>query len=104
MPWGKELENSVFIKPDFTSLNIVMYSGDAQPKGINIPNYGQIRGKEGFKNVIFEDEKTGNKSLWETLNFVTKAESDMINENSTNAYRVMVAGHELFGHGSGKLI
>jgi len=42
--------------------------------------------------------------MWETLNFVTKAESDLTNENSTNAYRVMVAGHELFGHGSGKLV
>lgn len=81
-----------------------MYSGDSQPKGINIPNYGQIRDKEGFKNVIFEENQSQNKSLWDTLNFMTKAESDMINENSTNAYRVMVAGHELFGHGSGKLI
>lgn len=28
MPWGKELEKSIFIQPDFTSLDIVMYSGD----------------------------------------------------------------------------
>lgn len=104
MPWTKDLEKTIFIQPDFTSLDIVMYSGDSQPKGINIPNYGQIRDHEGFKNVIFEENKSQNKSLWETLSFMTKAESDMINDNSTNAYRVMVAGHELFGHGSGKLI
>lgn len=38
------------------------------------------------------------------MNFVTKEESDMLNNNMTDAYRVMVAGHELFGHGSGRMI
>lgn len=38
------------------------------------------------------------------MNFVTKEESDMLNEKMTAAYRIMVAGHELFGHGSGRLI
>jgi len=104
LPWSKDLEKDAFISPDFTSLDIVMFSGDSQPKGINIPNYGDIREKEGFKNVIFETNKPQNKSLWETVTFVTREESDLINQNSTDAYRVMVAGHELFGHGSGKLI
>lgn len=104
LPWKKELEKDVFISPDFTSLDIVMYSGDAQPKGINIPNYRELREKEGFKNVIFEDSKPQNKSLWQSMAFVTQAESDNLNANMTNAYRVMVAGHELFGHGSGRLI
>ena len=35
---------------------------------------------------------------------MTKNESDYLNEHGKDAYRVMVAGHELFGHGSGKLI
>ena len=38
------------------------------------------------------------------MDYVTKQESDYLHEHSTDAYRVMVAGHELFGHGSGKLI
>ena len=33
-----------------------------------------------------------------------KNESDFMHEFSKDAYKVMVAGHELFGHGSGKLI
>jgi len=35
---------------------------------------------------------------------MTAKESDYMNEHSKDAYQVMVAGHELFGHGSGKLI
>lgn len=33
-----------------------------------------------------------------------KAESDYINRYQQKAYQVQVAGHELFGHGSGRLI
>ena len=74
------------------------------PKGINIPNYDDIREKDGFKNVIFESNKPINRSLWEQMDYLTKNESDFLHEHAKDAYRVMVAGHELFGHGSGRLI
>ena len=104
MPWPKAWEKDTFIAPDFTSLDIVSFGGDAMPKGINIPNYNEIRENEGFKNVIFEDNKPKNRSLWEPIDYVTPEESHYMHENSKEAYRVMVAGHELFGHGSGKQI
>ena len=35
---------------------------------------------------------------------MTERESNYTHENMKDAYKVMVAGHELFGHGSGNLL
>ena len=104
MPWNKVLEREKFNTPDFTSLNIVTYAGDLEPEGINIPNYAEIRENEGFKNVIFETDKPENRSAWHKIDHINETESYFYHEHIKNAMRVLVAGHELFGHGSGKLI
>lgn len=104
MPWDKSLEKDTFLAPDFTSLNVLTFAGDRMPKGINVPNYNEIREKEGFKNVVFESDKTLPREKWEHLEFMTLAESNFTHQFTKDAYRVMVAGHELFGHGSGKLL
>lgn len=104
LPWDKSLEKDTFIAPDFTSLDVASFAGESMPKGINIPNYHEIREQEGFKNVVFESSKPMNKSLWQKQDFMTVNESDYMNEHQKDGYQVQVAGHELFGHGSGKLI
>jgi dipeptidyl-peptidase-3 len=74
------------------------------PIGINIPNYDEIRLNAGFKNVSLSNGMNAFSPTPQKLTFMQEeAIPDFIRLSGTTQI-LHVALHELYGHGSGKLL
>lgn len=101
LPWSADFEKDKFLKPDFTNLDIIAFACSGTPIGINIPNYDDIRMDFGFKNVNLGNVYPIPSKA--TVKFLPESDVDFLCKYANESLTLIVALHELLGHGTGKL-
>jgi dipeptidyl-peptidase-3 len=109
-PWRDEFKKQNVHPPVANVITVVSEAGDGGPNsaaGINLPNEQDIRQRYGSKSVLLFNltnafaEAVGEKAINEFS--ATAVEKGRAKKYGMAARRLMVAMHEVLGHGSGKM-
>ena len=104
LPYPKEYERATFNPPSYNALNILQMTSTGYPIGINIPNYDEIRLNVGFKNVTLSNVLSSVAVQKSVLDILDPSIRDVFSEYCEQIESLAVAAHELYGHGSGRLL
>ena len=109
-PWRNEFKKQNVQPPVANVITVVSEAGDAgplSPAGINLPNEQDIRQQYGSKSVLLFNVSsayaavTGEKATQEFA--ATEEEKQRARKYRQRARDLLVAMHEVIGHGSGKV-
>lgn len=103
LPWDSDFEKPTFQPPDFTSIEVLTFTGSGIPAGINIPNYDDVRLDVGFKNVSLGNVLNSRVSD-DKWTFIQGDDVKTMSKYQNASFEVQVGIHELLGHGSGRLL
>ncbi|ESU45744.1 Dipeptidyl-peptidase III [Giardia duodenalis] len=104
LPYPRALERDEFIPPVYNAINILVFPATGMPIGINIPNYDDVRTNTGFKNVSLLNVMQASSTSRSTTDYLP---SDVVDGYLKYAFITLTIGvalHELFGHGTTKLL
>jgi len=107
-PWRSRYKKSWGRVPVANAVNVLVGVGHAGPQlplGINLPNSQAIREEHGSKSVFLVNVMDGVRAALSDRaldSFVPPEERDAVRRYRGKLGRVMVALHEVVGHGSGK--
>ncbi|KAI0113626.1 peptidase family M49-domain-containing protein [Nemania sp. FL0031] len=110
LPWATgendgrgPFEKSLFEPPDFSSIHSLAYCSSIIFPGINVPNYNDIRQEDGFKSVIIANRMAVEGKAIQ-YPFIEHSLAATFQKHKFPAYYMWVVLHELFGHGTGKMM
>jgi dipeptidyl-peptidase-3 len=101
LPWSKDFELESSIIPHLTGVDVINYSGNFCPYGMNLPIYKEIIENHGFKNMSINNSLP---SFTVTrLTFIDDKDKELLHSIGMTSYTMFIACKELLAHNSGKI-